>query len=298
MRAIHTLGISVLISTTACGALTREEAAEALEEIKVSSQAQALTSESVEISTNFTIGDAVEHAAEELRSFIQTQLPCADVSLELNPMAERGAILTIEYGAKDGDCSYRGKEFTGRHIVSLARNDKDLVEVDHVWESLSNGEVMVDGSATVEWDFENETRHVVHNAEWTRLSDGRMGEGSGDRLQHALAGGLLAEGFGVDGSRRWKGESGTWDLDIDGVEMRWVDPVPQAGKYTLDTPFDKQLSVSFDRISATSIKVTLAGPRRSFDFKVLTLPDGGELTEEMGESETTSDDIGSAADAG
>jgi hypothetical protein len=170
--------------------------------------------------------------------------------------------------------------------VALAKNDKDLVQVDHTWESLSNGEVELDGTATVEWDFENKTRHVVHSAQWTRLSDGRTGEGSGDRMQHALEGGLLAEGFGVDGSRRWEGESGKWDLDIDGVEMRWIDPVPQAGKYTLDTPFDKRLSVNFERLTSTSIGVTLAGPRRSFDFKVITLPGGGEATEEMRSSES------------
>ena len=256
-----------------CGALTREEAQEALEEVEVASQAQALTSNSVEIATNFTIGDAAENAAEELRSFIASQLPCAEISIELNTAANAMTTIAIEYGVNDGECRYRGHEFSGRHTVSIARNDEDLVQVDHIWDELSNGQVSVSGTATVEWDLSNRERHVVHNAEWTRLSDGRTGEGSGDRIQRALDDGIL-EGFSVDGSRSWKGESGDWALDIDEVEMRWVDPVPQAGTYTLDTPFDKTLTVSFERASSTSIQVTVAGPKKSFDFKVLTLPDG------------------------
>ncbi len=271
---------ALLLITSACGALTKEEAKEALEEVKVASQAQALTSESVELSTNFTIGDAAEAAAEELRSFVESQLPCAEVTLEAGGGQ---ATLTIDYGKNSGDCTYRGNTFSGRHIVNVARNDEELVQVDHVWEDFTNGQINLDGSATVEWDLNNKTRHVEHNAEWTRLSDGRSGVGSGDRMQRVLAGGIF-EGFSVDGKRRWEGKSGDWDLDIDNVEMRWVDPVPQAGKYTLDTPFGKEVSLSFERVNATTIEVTVSGPRRSFDFRVLTLPDGSEETEDMGES--------------
>jgi hypothetical protein len=54
--------------------------------------------------------------------------------------------------------------------------------------------------------------------------------------------------------------------------MRWVDAVPQAGRYQLDTPFDKRVTLSFERAGATTINVTVAGPRKSFDFDVKTLP--------------------------
>ncbi len=273
MNKLSTLALFSLITSVGCGgALTKEEASEALEEIKVSSQAQALTSNSVEISTNFTIGEAAENAAKELGEFIQTQLPCAEVSIERNTSTDKETTITVEYGKNPGNCRYKGQEFSGVHTISIHKNDKDQVEVDHIWEDMTNGEVMLNGTASVDWDFEAKTRHVVHNAEWKRLKDGRTGEGSGDRLQRALAGGIF-EGFSVDGSRTWKGESGQWDLDIDQVEMRWVDPVPQAGTYTLDTPFDKQLIVSFERQSSTAIGVSIEGPRRSFDFKVVTLPD-------------------------
>lgn len=275
------------VCSVACGGLTREEARESLEEVKVASQSQALTTQGVEFSTHFTLGAGVKAAGEELREYLVSQLPCATVNLE---HAVDSATVTIEYGARGGSCTSAVGSLVGKHIISVSRNEADLVQVDHVFDSLSNGRVKVDGTATVEWDFENESRHVVHDALWTRLSDGRTGEGSGDRVQRPLAGGLK-EGFSVDGEQHWKGKRGTWDLDIDQVEMRWADPVPQAGTYTLDTPFGKRVTLSFERQSETAIEVTIAGPRRSFDFTVASLPDGEE-TADSGEASFDGADAG------
>jgi hypothetical protein len=91
-----------------------------------------------------------------------------------------------------------------------------------------NQTMEVDGSAMVTRSFADQTRHVSHTLSWTRMSDGRIGTGTGERTQGVLAGGLL-EGFTEDGERTRTGQSGRWSLDISGVEMRWVDPVPQAG---------------------------------------------------------------------
>lgn len=250
-------------SLCACGALTREEAHDALEEIEISSQAQALTSGSVELSTDFTIGEGAQAAAEELREFIATELPCAEITLSPGQLG-------IEYGARPGDCSFRGQRYQGQHIINVSRNDADQVIVDHVWNGLGNGRVRVDGTATVTWSRADQTRHIVHEAEWTRIIDGRTGEGSGDRLQRPLGSGWM-EGFGVDGEREWRGQSGHWDLVMTSVEMRWVDPVPQAGRYTLDTPYGESLSATFTRVGDTQIRVTISGKRRSFDFDVNTL---------------------------
>ena len=70
----------------------------------------------------------------------------------------------------------------------------------------------------------------------------------------------------MNGSRTWEGKSGRWDTAINNVEMRWVDPVPQTGSYVLSTPFDKSLSMSFERVDEDSIKVTIASGDRSFSF--------------------------------
>lgn len=258
------LALVAIAVAVGCQALTRAEAAEALEEAEVASQAQALTSSSVEISTSFTIGMAAEDAAAELRSFIETQLPCAQITL-------MNATLTIEYGANPGSCTYRGQTYGGVHQITLMRNEMDDVVVSHRWEDFHNDTVTVTGTAMVTWSFDDPSRHVVHELTWTRLSDGRMGTGSGDRTQRPLEGGIL-DGFSVDGERSWEGESGLWTLDIDNVEMRWVDAVPQAGSYTLTTPAAKMLSLSFARVDSTTIGVTITNGARTYEFDVTTLP--------------------------
>ena len=259
------LAVSCSLLLVGCEALTREEAAAALEELEVSSQAAALTSSSVEISTNFTIGDAAEAAAEELRGFIASQLPCAEISLE-------GTTLTVEYGVKPGNCTFRGLTYQGTHTVTVMKNDMDEVLVDHAWENFTNGVVEVDGTALVTWSAENKSRSVSYTQTWTRTRDGRTGEGTGEMVAVALEEGITS-GFRLDGERDWRGERGEWNLDVDGVEMRWIDAVPQAGRYTLDTPFDKRVTMDFERVGPTEIRVTVRGPRREFSFDVTTLPD-------------------------
>jgi len=254
---------TVPFALSACpkdGELTAAQAQESLEEASASSQAEGLTSATVDISTNFTIGEAVEQAAQELKTFIGSQLPCADVSVS-------GSTLTVKYGVNPGNCVYRGHTFSGTSAITVSKDDMNDVVVDHVWTKLSNGVVQLDGTAHVTWNFNDKTRHVTHDLTWTQLSTGRTGVGTGDRTEQPLAGGI-AQGFQVDGSRSWKGARGTWDLAIDGVQMQWTDPVPQAGTYTLSTPFDKTVSMSFNRVDSDTIKVTVSGPKHEFSFNV------------------------------
>lgn len=244
------------------GPMTQGEATEALEESKAESEASALTTNTVEISTNFTIGKAVKEAAGELKNFIETQLPCAEITL-----AE--AKLTIKYGAKPGNCTYRGNKFSGEHSVTVDKNEDEIV-VDHEWKDLSNGKVKVNGTAHVTWNFDEKSRHVVHKATWTRLADGRTGTGEGDITMTALPGGVT-EGIAIDGSRTWTGPKGKWDLAVQGVQMRWVDPVPQAGTYRLASPKNRSLELSFARVDADTIAVTLKNDTKSFTFNVNSL---------------------------
>jgi hypothetical protein len=257
----------ILLSMSGCRpqeGLTSQEASTASEELKVESQSQALTSSTVELSTNFTIGGAVEQAADELRSFIQSQISCADVTLS-------GHTLTVEYGARSG-CQFHGQTITGEHEITISKNDADDVVVDHVWTDLSNGKVKVSGTAEVTWSTSDVSRHVVHDLKWTRLSDGREGEGHGDRTQRPLPDSMggLSTGFTETGTRSWDGKAGHWDLTINKLDMRWIDPLPESGELTLDTPFDKTVSASFTRPNATTIRVTLEGPRGSITIDTAT----------------------------
>ncbi len=241
--------------------LTNEQALEALGEAALSNQAMSFIAGSVEISTNFTIGGAVEQAAEELQVFIESQLPCAQITLE-------GATLTVVYGVNPGECTYNGNEYFGTHTITVSSASIGNLVVDHEWTNFTNGILIVSGTAQVTWDSENGSRQIVHSLTWTRLADQKTGTGSGDRVQSALNGDILV-GINVDGSREWiTGEEDEWILDIDNVEMRWEDPVPQSGTYTLDTPFDIEVSLSFDRVDEDTIAVTIASADDSFTFDV------------------------------
>jgi hypothetical protein len=198
-----------------------------------------------------------------VRDFVASQLPCAALALN-------GHELTIEYGRHPGQCTFRGHRFAGTHIVSIERDDSDQIVVHHEWEDFNNGRVAVTGTAVVTWNLDSPSRRIEHELTWTRMSDQRQGSGSGDRTQRPLPAGL-SEGFSVDGSRAWQGKRGRWELDIDGIEMRWTDPVPQAGAWTLTTPGDKVITFEFARIDAGAIGVTASGGDRNIELKVNAL---------------------------
>lgn len=241
--------------------VTAAEARQALDEAAVATEAASLMGSTIEIGTSFTIGGAVEAAAAELEDFVHSQLPCADIALEQNTLA-------ITYGALEGSCTYQGHTYSGTHAITVSSNDEAQVIVEHVWTDLSNGNVTVSGDAMVTWTLQDElSRHVVHELTWTRLSDGLTGTGTGDRLQRGLNGDV-AQGLAIDGARTWTGNAGNWDLTIDGVELRWIDPVPQAGIYKLTTPDQKQMSLSFERKDEDTVTVTVASGDHSFDFDV------------------------------
>lgn len=259
-------GIVFVLSTALFGCpredenLTGAEASEAIAESTVSSQASALTTSSVEISTTFTLGKGAAQAASEIRSFIESQLACAKVELA-------DATLTVTYGAKPGNCTYRGHTFSGSHSITVSKNEENQVIVDHAWKKLSNGVLEVTGTAHVTWDFDDEFRHVTHELTWTRLSDGQTGKGTGDRTQRPMDDGL-AEGITDDGTLAWEGKNGAWNLSIEDVEWRWQDPVPEAGGYRLVTPKGKSLHLAFGRVDEDTIRVTVSSGKKSYDFEV------------------------------
>ncbi|WP_394823146.1 hypothetical protein [Pendulispora albinea] len=268
--ALAALGLFALsLTSSACAKkgndepLSQSEALEVVEEASLSSQASSLSSASIDISTNFTIGGAVEKAAGELRAFVGSQLPCADTTLI-------GDALSIVYGAKGGNCTYRGHVFSGKTQVKITRNDSGNVIVDHTWTDFSNGKIKLNGTAEVTWNLQNPSRRVIHHLVWTRLSDGRTGTGTGDRTDAPLDGDIT-RGVVENGNLGWEALHGRWDLHIQGLEMRWSDPVPQAGTLILETPKDQSVTITYARVDADSIKVMAVCNGRSFSFTVNAL---------------------------
>ncbi|MCA9545144.1 MAG: hypothetical protein KC613_12160 [Myxococcales bacterium] len=263
----HTAHCALLLAavtalTVACKppeeALTRAEAETSMAEAASASAVSALTADSIEISTDFTLGEGVERAAETLADFYRSQVPCAQVAVA------RGEV-TVDFGAT-GDCAWRGRTWTGQRKIAITRAEPGQVEVTHTWTDFSDGRVTVSGQAEVTWG--DGARRVVHALRWTG-PNGKAGTGEGDRTQTLLdpAAGLEG-GLRVEGSRTWTVEDRAWGLSLVGVELRPQDPVPQAGRYILSTPFDKRLYLEFERVDAQRIRVTLTGPKREFTFTV------------------------------
>lgn len=235
------------------------EMREALEEVVIANQGEAVENEIIEITTDFTLGEAAQTIANRLRDAIQSQIPCSTITVVDNTV-------TMDFGGLDDTCVYNGQTFAG--VISLeisydAGGDKAIVV--HDYEDLTNGIVTLNGTKTVTWD--EKTHHVVSDLMIVR--DGQTVHHTSDRVHTLLdpAAGI-AGGLVINGNRRWDNSKGPWELTIDGVEVRWIDPVPQAGSYSLDTPKGKTIDLSFSRVDADTIAVTLSSGSRERVFHV------------------------------
>lgn len=239
--------------------LSTVEMREALDEVVLEGQSQAVENEIVEITTDFTIGEGVTQAAAALRDALASQIPCSTVTVA-------DATLTVDFGTLDDECVYHGHTFAGVVSLTISHDEAvDKVTVDHTYKDLSNGVVTLNGSKIVDW--QGAARHVVTDLQIER--DGKTAHATSDRTQTLLdpsAG--LKGGLEINGERHWDNDRGAWELAIEGVELRWIDPVPQAGSYTLTTPKGKTAVLAFERVDDDTISVTLSGGRKDRVFHV------------------------------
>lgn len=245
--------------------LTYEQAQSALIEARMETSAMSMTTEIVEITTSFTIGQGIEKSLEELAAALQSQVPCSAITLDLPQLT-----LTWDFGTLADNCVYRGQTFAGVATISVTANSEALVRVEHTWSGLTNGIITIHGGAAVEWSAADLTRSVEHQLTWT-LGE-RTSTSSGQCLQ-ALIDPAAGIAFGVrsSGARQWGGDEGTWTLLIEDVEWRPSDPVPQSGSYKLVPPAFGSLELAFDRIDEDTIRVTALAGDRSFEFDVTSV---------------------------
>lgn len=232
----------------------------AVDDVVATGQANSLEDGVVEITTSFTIGDGLLQVAQTVRSFVESQIPCSTVT---SPSENT---LVIDFGALEDECSFNGRTFAGTVTVSFEPS-ADSVVVHHTYEGITDGHATLDGTAEVTWT--STSRHIVTDFTFT----GPRGEFSAtsDRTQTRI--GAIGEGITVAGERDWQGPNGELHLDIEDVELRAQDPVPQDGTYVLTLPSEKQLSMSFDRIDADTIEITVEGGRRDRVFRVTSAGD-------------------------
>lgn len=245
--------------------MTTAEVLEALEETHSSARGEELVNEPIEVDTDFTIGAAVEEAAEELRAWWATVAPCATVTVT-------GATLTVDFGELGDDCVYNGRTWSGVAEATVVATTVGQLEVHHAWAALGDEEVVVDGGATVTWDGSDQTRNVVTEHTWSTRDGVTSVDVTGDHTQGLLDenAGLLG-GIWMDGTRQWTADSGDWTLDMSDLEIRWFDPVPQAGNVTITSPAGKTLDVAYTRIDTNTIQIDVVGARRDLTFHVNAL---------------------------
>jgi hypothetical protein len=264
MRA-PTLALFLLAPLMGCSEgdppLTGEELREAFEAVLVSNAGSALTGEAVEISTSFTLGQAWEEAVQNTRDFYESQIPCSTVSVDARTV-------TIDFGELADACTYDGRTYAGLQSMTIEGIDAGVAELSHNFTGFTNGTVTLDGDASVTWDFAAGTRTVSHDGVWTQ-SGGEALVTAGDRTQQLVDPDVgFTAGIQIDGERTWTWKEHDWTLDIDNVEMRPADPVPQAGAYVLTTPSDKTLTLMFERLDEDTIQVIVEGGRETQTFNI------------------------------
>lgn len=264
------LGLGIGLSLTAVGCdlgadgATAAQMRQAMDEVALTGEAQGLEDGIVEITTSFTIGAGVEAIVAEVREFAQSQAPCSTVE------SPEPGTLVIDFGTLDDACEYRGKTYAGVATVAFEVAD-DAVLVRHTYAGITNGRVTLDGEAHVTW--QDRSRRV--ETDFTFVGENGTLEVESDRTQTPLGG--LGDGIEVVGTRDWTSASGSWALDIVDVQMRAIDPVPQAGSYSLTTPREHVLGLSFERVDDDTIEVTMTGGRRDRVFHVTSI---GEVEDE------------------
>lgn len=262
------LGLTLTTATGCERGLSWTEFREALDEAVLQGEGQAMANDVIEISTSFTIGQGLAELREEIRAFAESQAPCSTVTLD----GDSG--LTIDFGELGDACTYKGKTYAGVVNIQLEVVG-DEVLVHHSYTGLQNEKVQLDGMVDVTWG--GGARHVVSDLQF--VGDNYEGEPrevdvQADRTMTFIDPELgLAGGVNIDGWRDWQGQRGEWHLDIDNVEVRGQDPVPQAGQYVLGTPEDKTVTLAFERLDDDTIQVTLTGPRRERVFEVTSTGD-------------------------
>ena len=258
--------VLVLGTVPACefDSATAAEMRMAVDEVVATGQAASLEDGVIEITTDFTLGDGLQGVLAEVRAFVESQVPCSTIE------AVDDHTLVIDFGTLDDGCEYRGRTFAGIVTVSYEIAGDDVV-VTHGYDGITDGRATLDGEAVVTWS--DRSRRV----ETAFQFDGPRGEFSSDSDRTQTLIGERGDGIRVDGERNWRSDRGQSHLEIDGVEMRAVDPVPQDGAYVLTTANGREITMTFERIDEDTIEVVVSVGRRDRIFRVTSAGDVDDL---------------------
>jgi hypothetical protein len=257
------LTASLVVPACEFDSATAAEMRMAVDEVVSTGQAASLEDGVVEITTDFTLADGLHGVLAQVRSLVESQIPCSTIE------APDDHTLVIDFGTLEDSCEFRGRTFAGIVTVSYEVAGDEVV-VTHDYEGITDGRATLDGRAVVTW--RDRSRRIVTDFDF----HGARGDFSsdGDRTQTLIGG--VGDGIRVAGERNWHGERGDWHLEIEDVEMRAIDPVPQDGAYVLTTANGKEITMTFERIDEDTIEVTVTGGRRDRVYRVTSAGDVAE----------------------
>lgn len=253
--------VPTFLATTGCEPLGEEmgvvEALQTLSEVNRSGQGDAATQDVVEISTDFTIGGALADAAATIGDFWDSQVPCSTVTIE-------GATTTVDYGTLQDDCVFQGRTYAGVNTITVGSTTPGALEVEHTWTGFTNGDVTVDGGALVTWDGEDASRTVETDHSFTDAQDPDVVvDVRGEHVTRPLDADApwWESGFTLDGTRTWSSDGSDWFLTMADLELRMIDPCPQAGTIEATAPSGRSLVITYARVDDDTISATLSGLR-------------------------------------
>ncbi len=237
---------------------TQAEMREAVVEVAELGDGVGAQAEIIELTTSFTLGQGVQATMEEIRDFVRSQVPCSTVTLEPGQLA-------IDFGDLGDACVYRGRTYAGVVTVSYEPHEGGA-QITHTYEDLTGGRVTMDGTAEVTWT--GNERHIVTDLDFVRDDDHHV-HVEADRTQTFRAcEDAAAVCVHVEGTRQWTSPRGTWDLLIDDIEARSIDPVPESGRYEVTNPAGRVIEMGFSRLDEDTIAVDITGGRRDVTFEV------------------------------
>lgn len=263
---MRTLALFFLATTSslflACGTdddfLTTEEVDAAIDSVVLIGQARQAIDDATAMSTAFTVGDGLAAAVDAVRTFVESEAPCANVD------AGTAGQLTIDFGTVADACTYRGRQYAGGLVVGLEAAGGGIA-ITHTYTNFSNGVVTIDGEADVAWNGGARAITAQYELDGT-TRDLSVTENRTSLYRNESMG--PAGGIEIEGERSWTGSLGSWEMQIENVEVRPVDPVPYAGRYSLVTPRDLPASMDFSRVDDTTIEMVFTGPKNQYTYRI------------------------------
>ncbi|MEE2779098.1 MAG: hypothetical protein VYE15_01140 [Myxococcota bacterium] len=255
----HLLIILSLVSLVGSGCeegvLTRDEARSALNETSLSTQVYGLAT-LVASSLQSQQASTEEELASDLRSWWAQQLDCGTVAGE-------GTGVSVVFDEQG--CDWLQRTWTGEIALEVTGTSAQQHQLSGTFTQVSTGILAVSGSVSVTWSREANTGTIVHSLTWSDGTNGRVSEGE-CVLTLEEDGGVVT----LNGERSWDGDTGPWTLTLEGTAVRGADPVPETGRYKVESPVAGPLDLDFQRGGEDTLSVSVTGMGQAYSFTVVT----------------------------